>query len=180
MHSTRSALLSAGFALALAGCPGGRDVVPESRDVRGSAVDASSPGLPGPPRTDGYAYVARRPHGAVGLVGAHHMREEEARRIVDRVADELETCARHLDAEGGLVEGALQLVAVTGPRGNAEVSDIRLAPGGPVAANALECVVAPLRASPFPAGTGGGVPAVAIEATWAPNRTGKPDSGRPL
>ena len=180
MSSPRSAV-AAGLALLLAfatvACPGGRDVVPDSHDVRGPSLDASSAA---PPRTDGYAYVARRPHGAVGLVGAHHMREDEARRIVDRIADELETCARLLEERGNLVEGALQLVAVTGPRGNAEVSDIRLAPGGPVAANALECVVGPLRAGPFPAGTDAGVPAVAIEATWAPNRSGKADSGRPL
>lgn len=157
------------------GCPPGRDVVPETHDVRGTAPDASPP-----PRTDGYAYVVRRPHGAVGLVGAHYMREDEAQRIVDRVVDELEACARRLEERGALVEGAVQLVAITGPRGTAEVTDIRFAPGGPVAANALECIVAPLRASPFPAGTDAGLPAVAIEATWAPNRTAKPDAGSSL
>jgi hypothetical protein len=150
-------------------------VVPVSRDVRGNAPDASAPS-----RTDGYAYVARRPHGAVGLVGAHHMHEEDAHRVVDRVADELETCARRLDETGRLVEGALQLVAVAGTRGTATISDIRLAPGGPVAANALECIVAPLRASPFPAGTDAGIPAVAIEATWTPIMREKPDGGGPL
>ena len=175
MHSTHRAV-AALLALALAACPsGGRDVVTDSRDVRGPVPDAAAPA-----RTDGYAYVARRPHGAVGLVGAHYMKDDEARRIVDRVADELETCSQRLDQVGGLVEGALQLVAVTGTRGTAEVTDIRLAPGGPVAANALECIVAPLRASPFPAGTDAGMPAVAIEATWAPNRTGKRDAGGPL
>jgi hypothetical protein len=162
--------------LGLSACPAaGRDVVTDSHDVRGVTPDAS-----GTPRTDGYAYVARRPHGAVGLVGAHYMKDDEAHRIVDRVADELETCARRLDESGALVEGALQLVAVTGARGTAEITDIRFAPGGPVAANALECIVAPLRASPFPAGTDAGIPAVAIEATWAPNHSGKPDAGSPL
>ncbi len=177
MRSTRIVcLVGAAVACGLAlGCPPGRDVVPETRDVRGAALDASAP-----PRTDGYAYVVRRPHGAVGLVGAHYMKDDEAHRIVERVADELESCARRLDERGGLVEGAVQLVAITGPHGTAEVTDIRFAPGGPVAANALECIVAPLRASPFPAGTDAGLPAVAIEVTWASNRSGKPDAGSRL
>ena len=166
-----AAAVAGGLAL---GCPPGRDVVPESRDVRGAAAPDASV------RTDGYVYVARRPHGAVGLVGAHYMKDDDARRIIDHVADDLETCARGLEERGGLVEGAVQLVAITGPHGNAEVTDIRFAPGGPVAANALACIVAPLRASPFPAGTDAGLPAVAIEATWAPNRSRKPDSGSPL
>lgn len=167
----------ASLACALTACPsGGRDVLTDSRDVRGSAsaTDAAAPR-----RADGYAYVARRPHGAVGLVGAHHMPDDEARRIVDRVADELESCSRVLDETGGLVEGALQLVAVTNTHGNADITDIRFAPGGAVAANALECVVAPLRASPFPA-PDGGVPALAIEATWGPLRARRPDAGGSL
>ncbi len=167
---------------ALVGCPTpGRDVVPESRDVRGDAVDA---GAGAHPPADAYTYVARRPHGAVGLVGAHFMSDADAQRIVDRIADDLETCARRVEQRGELVEGALQLVAVTGSRGTAEISDVRFAPGGPVAANALECIIAPLRANSFPAATKAGVPAVAIEATWgiAPsaNLDAGADAGRPL
>jgi hypothetical protein len=162
------------FTVLLFSCsPPARDTVPDTRDVRGVA-DAA------PPPKDGYVYVARRPHGAVGLVGAHFVNDEEAHRIVDRIADDLETCARRLEQRGDLVEGALQLVAVTGPRGNADVTDIRFAPGGPVAANALECIVAPLRVSAFPAQTDAGLPAVAIDATWGPNRPQTPDAGGPL
>ena len=169
-------------AIALAGCPTpGRDVVPESRDVRGDAVDA---GAGGRPSADAYAYVARRPHGAVGLVGAHFMSDADAQKIVDRIADDLEACARRVQQRGELVEGALQLVAFTGSRGTAEISDARFAPGGPVAANALECIIAPLRASAFPAATKAGVPAVAIEATWgvasSANTDAGVDAGRPL
>jgi len=168
-------------AIALAGCPSpGRDVVPESRDVRGDAVDAGAGAHP----ADAYTYVARRPHAAVGLVGAHFMSDADAQRIVDRVADDLESCARRVEQRGELVEGALQLVAVTGSRGTAEISDVRFAPGGPVAANALECIIAPLRASTFPAATKAGVPAVAIEATWgiasSANTDAGADAGRPL
>jgi hypothetical protein len=170
------ALAACPHAVVSLGCSPSRDVIPESRDVRGaSSADATAPA-----QKDGYVFVARRPHGAVGLVGARAMSDDDAHRLVDRIADDLEACARRLEARSGLVEGALQLVAITGPHGNAEITDVRFAPGGPVAANALECIVAPLRASPFPAGTDAGVPALALEATWAPNRSGKPDSGSPL
>lgn len=156
-----------GFALVLglsvAACPSPpRDVVPETHDVRGATPDAAAP----PPDQGPYTYVTRRPHAAVGLVGAHFMSDAEAARIVDRIADDLEACARRVEQRGELVEGAVQLVAVTGSRGTAEVTDLRLAPGGPVAANALECIVAPLRATTLPAANKAGVPALAIEATW--------------
>ena len=164
-------------ALAAIACSPARDVVTDSHDVRVAAPDASAP-----VRRDGYAYVARRSHASVGLVGAHFMSDAEAQRIVDRVADDLEACAKRLESRGDLAEGAVQLVAYTGPRGTAEVSDIRFAPGGPVAANALECIVSPLRVTMFPAAvpTNPGLPAVAIEATWAPNRPGNADAGKPL
>ena len=167
-------------AFSLGACPApDRDVVPETHDVRGPVPDAAAP-----PRADAYVYVARRPHAAVGLVGAHFMTDADAQRIVDRVADDLESCARRLEQRNELVEGALQLVAVTGSRGTAEITDVRFAPGGPVAANALECIVAPLRANAFPAATKAGVPAVAIEATWgivtSANTDAGVDAGRPL
>jgi hypothetical protein len=163
------------FAILLIACsPAGRDVVTDSHDVR------VTPDAGATRSNDGYAYVVRRPHGAVGLVGAHFMKDDEARRIVDRIADDLETCARRLEQRGELVEGAVQLVAVTGSRGSAEVTDVRFAPGGPVAANALECIIAPLRATPFPTITPAGLPAVAIEATWNPSRAGNADAGGPL
>jgi hypothetical protein len=168
------------LAFASAGCPpSGRDVVPETRDVRGAVPDGAAP-----PQKEAYAYVARRAHAAVGLVGAHFMSDADAQRIVDRIADDLETCARRVEQRGELVEGAVQLVAVTGSRGTAEVTDIRFSPGGPVAANALECILAPLRASTLPTATNAGVPALAIEATWGPAPSGNADagaaSGKPL
>jgi hypothetical protein len=176
--------LAFAFALSLTACPApGRDVVPETHDVRGAMPDGAAPrGATAP--ADAYVYVARRPHAAVGLVGAHFMTDTDAARIVDRVADDLESCARRLEQRNELVEGALQLVAVTGSRGTAEITDVRFAPGGPVAANALECIVAPLRANAFPAATKAGVPAVAIEATWgvatSANTDAGADAGRPL
>lgn len=170
--TTRGGLLIASAsALAITGCPTpGRDVVPESRDVRGPVADAAPPA-----GKDDYVYVVRRPHGDVGLVGAHFMSDADAKRVVDRIADDLETCAVRVEGRGELAAGAIQLVAVTGSRGTAEVTDMKLAPGGPVAANALECIIAPLRATTLPSATKAGVPALAIEATWGPARAGAPD-----
>lgn len=149
-------------ALGPLGCPTpARDVVPETPETNGERADAAAP-----ENKDDYVYVVRRPHGAVGLVGAHFMNEADAKRIVDRIADDLEACADRVERRGELASGAIQLVAVTGSRGTAEVTDVKLAPGGPVAANALECIIAPLRATTLPGAKGGGVPALAIEATW--------------
>jgi hypothetical protein len=166
-------------ALALASCSPARDVIPESRDVRGVTPDASAPQTAQP--KDGYTHVARRAHGVVGLVGAHFMTDDDARQILERVADELEACAERLELRGELAEGALSLVAVTGSRGNAEVTDVRFAPGGPVAANALACVIAPLRASTFPIASDRGLPALALDATWGPvrGRAGAPRDAGP-
>ena len=132
--------------------------MPDSRDVR-VGPDAGAPPDRGAP--DGYAYVAKRPHAAIGLVGVRNGARPDAERIVDRIADDLEACAVRVEKRGELASGALQLVVMGGGNGNAEITDVRLAPGGPVAANALECVVAPLRASALtPSFT------LAIEATW--------------
>jgi hypothetical protein len=166
--------LAALVTLVVAGCPAPRDTVPETHDVRGTTdADAAAPTR----RDDAYAYVVRRPHTAVGLVGAHFMTDADAHRIVDRIADDLEACARRLEQQGGLVSGAAQLVAITGSRGNGEVTDLHVSPGGAVAANALECIVAPVRASIMPGATRAGIPALAVEATWGPPERSAGDAG---
>ncbi|MBX3185632.1 MAG: hypothetical protein KF819_01400 [Labilithrix sp.] len=171
---TKRALAAIAAVASLVACPGpGRDVVPETHDVHVTNGDASAADA----SHDAYVYVTRRPRAAIGLVGAHDMADDEARRIVDRVADELETCAARVEQRGALAHGAAQLVIVAGPRGNAEISDMRLEPGGPVAANALECIVAPLRATPMTPSSGPRPPALAIEATWGPIRGHAPPGG---
>jgi hypothetical protein len=148
-----------------------RDVVPESRDVRAT---------PSAGNGDAYVYVAKRPHGTVALAEARHMSDEEARAIVDRVADELERCATGLEAQRLLVEGALRVVAVAGPDGTPALN-VRLAPGDAVAQNALLCIVAPLRATQLPSPRPNATPGLAIEATWGAARASdRPDAGGPL
>ena len=144
--------------------------MPESRDVRVTpdAGDANA-----------YVHVTRRAHGVVALAEARFMRDEDARGIVERIADDLERCATGLDAQHLLVEGAARVVAIAGPNGTPALN-VRFAPGDAVAQNALLCIVAPLRAMTFPPGTGSGTPGLAIEATWGPSRPLSTDGGGSL
>jgi hypothetical protein len=151
----------------LAACSPSRDVVPDTRDVRVvTGPDGGGGGVGG-----GYAFVAKRPHGAIGLAGVRFMDEVTAHKIVERLGDELEACAKRLEEQGTLVEGAARYVAA-GPKGSGEIGDMELAPGGAVAANALLCIVAPVRATQFPASKDG-VPALLLEASWSPSRAGR-------
>lgn len=187
------ALVVAGLVLAGACSPGPRDVAGEGSDVRVVTPPEGAPDGGAP--TDTYAHVAKRAHGVVALAEARHLREADARAFVDHLADELDACAARLEERGELVDGAARVVAIAGPRGTAEGLNVRLAPGGAVAQNALMCVLAPLRAAPFPASNDGAAPGVAVEVTWQPigggagqrSRSGKlqldqsaSDAGTPL
>ena len=110
---------------------------------------------------DAYVYVARRAHGVVALAEARNMSDDDAHAIVDKLANDLEACATRLEAERTLVEGAARIVAIAQPSGPPGLN-VKLAPGGDVAQNALMCLVAPIRAIPF---TKGGM---ALEYTWGP------------
>jgi hypothetical protein len=160
-----SARLVLATALA-AGCSPSRDIVPETHDVRVATQPDSG--------TAGYAYVAKRLHGTLALNGTKSLADEDAHRLLDKLADDFEACAARLEADGSLVEGAARFVVAAGPHGTGEVSEMQLAPGGPVAANALLCLVAPARASSFAGGGGGAVPAILVDAAWNPVRAGKP------
>ena len=172
----RARALSSGLALALAACsPSPRDVVPETRDVR-VTPDAKGEGA--------YVHVARRAHGVVALAEARHMKDDDARAMVERIADDLDRCSANLEAQGLLVEGAVRVVAVAGPNGTPALN-VRLAPGDAVAQNALLCIIAPIRATSFPPPAKGETPGFAVEATWGPSRgapgaDGSGDAGAPL
>lgn len=154
----RLPLASIVLALLTACSPSPRDVIPAARDVRVAEGGGAS---------ETYEYVARRSHGVVALAEARHMRGEDARALVERLADDLERCAVGLEAQGTLAEGAARVVAVAGPDGTPAVS-VRTAPGDAVAQNALLCIIAPVRATTLPPPADGATPGFAIEATWGP------------
>lgn len=113
------------------------------------------------PSNEAYAYVARRPHGVVALAEAREMSEEESHAIIEKLANDLESCAARLESERTLVEGAARIVAVAQPSGPPGLN-VKLSPGGDVAQNALMCLIAPIRSLPFAKG------GLAIEYTWGP------------
>jgi hypothetical protein len=147
--------------LMLASCAGaaeGRDVVPESRDVR--VVDASAPSS-GP---DGYEYVAKRALATVGLAEARGIDGATARAAIDRVADALDTCATERGRRGTLAPGAARVVAEIDGNGSVAGTSLRVEGQG-VLENAVMCLVAPLKLLAFPANDGG-ARGMAIEAVW--------------
>src|SRR5579863_2133601 len=72
-------------ALGLVACAPRRDVVPETHDVQGAAVDPSAARR----TAEGYEHVARRALGIVGLAEARGIAAPVAAQAVDRVADAL-------------------------------------------------------------------------------------------
>jgi hypothetical protein len=158
-------------ALASIACASGRDVIPESHDVQGSVEVADA----GPHAIGGYAYVARRPLGAVALAEARGLDDAVASGVVDRLADALAACAAGLAPEGKLVNGAARIAAEIGPDGTPSGLALKVAPGGAVAANAILCFITPFKLTTFPlATTNQGPRGIAIEATWGPDVAGPP------
>jgi len=148
--------------LVLASCAGAggeeRDVIPESRDVR--VVDASAPSS-GP---SGYEYVAKRPLATVGLAEARGIDGATARAAIDRVADALDTCATEQGRRGTLAPGAARVVAEIDGNGSVAGTSLRVEGQG-VLANAVTCLLAPVKLLAFPANDGG-ARGMAIEALW--------------
>ena len=152
------------LSLASAGCGTGRDVVPASRDVHAAGdvptVKKSGDGA-------GYEYVARRPLGTMALAEARGLDPETTKRLVDRLADALQSCAAGLRQEGKLASGAVRVVAQVAPEGTVGGLSVKIAPGVGVAANALLCVVSPIKLLSFaPAEADAGARGFAVEAAW--------------
>jgi hypothetical protein len=162
--STRSlamgALLAGGACALACGGMAGRDVVPESVDVR--VTDASAPA---PPAERGYEYVARRPMALVALAESRGISQDVAREAVDRLADALDACATEQGRKGHPVDGAARIVAPIEQDGTVGPPSLRVDPAPGVAQSAVICLAAPVRLLTFPsadAGTRG----LAIEALW--------------
>ena len=143
-------------------CGGTRDVVPETHDVH--EVTPAGPA----DQNASYAYVARRPLGIVGLAEARGIASDLAARAVDHLADALDVCATDLGKQGKLVDGAARVVAMFGADGAVSGLNVKLAPGAAVEANALLCLITPLKLTMFDVGDGGSR-GFAIEAAWGPH-----------
>ncbi len=144
-------------------CTGGRDTVEKSTDVRGTAATSSAK------NPDAYEYVARRGLGVVALAEARGLPADVATEAVDAIADALQTCAADQARLGKLVQGATRVVAEVNDDGTVGALNVKTSGGGDVAANAILCVIAPLRAHVFPpprADAGRTPRGIAIEATW--------------
>jgi hypothetical protein len=149
------------FAFAMSHCGGGRDVVPESHDVRADQKQGAS--------QDGYDYVAHRPLGTVGLAEARGIPADVAARAVDAVADQLQACEKDLRDHDRFVAGAIRIVAMIDDRGAVEGVNVKISDDKGAAANAILCVVAPVRLLTFPPNDGdAGRRGIAIEASWNP------------
>ncbi|HXN32417.1 MAG TPA: hypothetical protein VN894_11165 [Polyangiaceae bacterium] len=138
---------------------GGRDFVPESRDVR--VLDASAT----PEGAQGYEYVARRPLALVALAEARGIEPAMAREATDRLADALDACATDQGRKGSPVGGAARLVAAIEANGNVGTPIVRIDPAAGAAESAVMCLVAPARLLMFPP-VDAGVRGIAIEALW--------------
>ncbi|WP_394826620.1 hypothetical protein [Pendulispora albinea] len=152
-----------------AGCGGSaRDVVAESRDVRG--VDPHDAPAPQAPK-DGYEFVARRPLASVALAEGRGLSRDLAERATNTVADALQRCASDLVPQRKLVRGAARVVALIGADGNLTGLQVKVAPGADVAANAILCFIAPIKSLTFPASNpdaGSLQRGIALEAAWGP------------
>ena len=169
MASFVAAALAGIAGLSLSTCAGpSRDVVPETHTVTvrpgedsGVAVTAK----------DTYEYVAKRPHGLIALAEGRGLDPAASRAVIDHLADELETCAKRLLAEGHLAkDGAGRVVATIAADGTIAGLNANAAPGQDTTANLLVCVVSPLKLVTFPpegdAGPGARARGIAIEAAW--------------
>jgi len=146
--------------LCLGSCAGsGRDVVPESRDVRVVGESAT------PESAQGYEYVARRPLALVALAEARGISPALAREAIDRLADALDACATDQGRKGSPVNGAARMVAPIEASGNVGTPSVRVDPSAGVAESAVMCLVAPARLLAFPPADAG-ARGIAVEALW--------------
>jgi hypothetical protein len=96
-------------------------------------------------------------------------------RTLDRLADSLEACAEDLAKNGKLVNGAARIAAEISPAGTPVGLALKVAPGGPVMANALLCFITPFKLTSFPpADAAAPARGLAVEATWGPSLEAAP------
>lgn len=169
MRAPRRLAAPLGAVLALvagAACGPSLDRIPDPAPPAAASAPPPAPAATTKkPVPDGYVHVARRGHVTIGLAEAREIDAEDAIRIVDRLAEQFETCAVRLEASGQLVPGAGRLVVLLDERGHVTATDAKLSPGSDVAGAALLCLLAPGRALSYPPGKGTRR-GFAVEAVW--------------
>jgi hypothetical protein len=169
-----SIVLVASAALMACGAGGDADR-PEAPDGVGDirVYDA------GPQRAPGsYDFVAQRPYAIVGLAEARGLSKDVANATVDTIADTLDGCAKRLDAAGKLTSGAARVVAIIDKGGAVAGLKPTFSAGGGVEANAILCLVAPIKQLTFAPTSDDAQRGIAIEATWGVDAT-KPKPANP-
>jgi hypothetical protein len=158
--------------VALIACGAGGDHV-EAPDGAGDirVYDAGAQRAPG-----SYDYVAQRTLAVVGLAEARGLPKDIANATVDTIADALDGCAKRLDGQGKLASGAARVVAIIDKGGFIAGLKPTFSAGGPVEANAILCLVAPMKQLTFAPTSDDAQRGIAIEATWGANR---PKEGAP-
>lgn len=164
----------------VAACGPSLDHIPGPGPTRGNTQAGNASGAQAVPTDagaaprknplDGYVHVARRTHVTIGLAEAREIDEEEAKRLVDRLAERFEACAVKLESDGQLVSGAGRLVVLIDEQGHVTGTDAKLSPGSDVAGAALLCLLAPGRALAYPPGKGSRR-GFAVEAVWERSRS---------
>jgi hypothetical protein len=158
------------LSLWMGACASGRDVIPETHDVRGAQSDATRLDAHEPRDPAGYEYIAKRKLSVVGLAEGRGIDREVTARIVEALADSFEVCAENLSNAGKLVDGAARIAAAISPRGTPIGLALKLSPGPAVTANALLCFISPFKLTSFPAAGPDAPPrGLAVEATWGPH-----------
>ena len=159
----------------LTGCASSsRDVVPDTPARTVASAGAAEKHKPAQP--DAYVHVARRPHVSIGLAEARGITEAAGAEMAEALASRFEACAARLAREGTLTPGAARLVAVAGPRGEAEGFNLTLAPGEGVDRVATLCLVAPAKMMVFPAADAK-QRGIAVELTWSAPAAVRADAG---
>jgi hypothetical protein len=152
------------LSLVFAACSPSTDTKPPDNagDIR--VTDA---GTPRKARGDDYEYVTERPLAIVALAEARGLPSDVARSAVDRIADALDVCATEQASAGKLTDGASRIIAVVAQDGTISGTNVTVSPPeSGVQANALLCLVAPVRSLSFPPTTSTAQRALAIEAMW--------------
>jgi hypothetical protein len=125
---------------------------PTHHEVR---TDAAAP--------DTYVHVARRPLLAIGLAEARGVTDDEAKQMVERVADLAAPCFAQFGDK--LVRGAARIIVPIDPGGVVLEPKVTFSATQGSAVQGMLCIVSRVRMSAFPPSTAP-TRAIALEAAW--------------